>query len=130
MILFIFLILMVPATIAGVVASILFDLALRYGRFGRTADGTPLRVRKLYLSNVPIGFVATYIAFLIATFIPRSEVSTTISSSILAVLIVLAIKFTSRRCAIRRARRATREPLDTDTHALMNAAPSAPAPDA
>lgn len=125
------LIAMVPAVIGAIVASVLFDVALRHGVFGRTADGTPPRIRKLYLSTVPIGFVAAYIALVIAMSVPHHlELIMLIASGVLAGLFVLAIKFTSLRCAIRRARRATREPLDTDTHEFQYAAPIVPAPHA
>lgn len=117
---------MIIATVAGLVASLMFDVALRYGLFGRSADGTPLRVYKVRLTTLPIGFVSTYLALYTTPLFPFfSAELVLVASCVLASLIVVGIKLASMCCAIRRERRMPLCPSDNDVDPA-DIAPDAP----
>lgn len=111
--LIIFLFLLAGALVGAIVAALVFDLALRFGLFGKRARETRRHICPLRFAILPISVAAAMGAITIYNIHPIDEFALFACSVALGALLVVGIKFALTFCAARGCRR-RRAPRDSD----------------
>lgn len=113
--LIIFVILLAGALAGAIASALVFDLALRFGLFGKRARETRPHICPLRFAILPIGVVAAMGAITIYNIHRIDEMPLLACSVALGALLVVGIKFVLTFCAARGCRR-RRTPRDLDNN--------------